>query len=272
VNEMKRCAIHTATTKPWDLETAVRKYAEAGVAGISVWKEALEGRDPAVAGRMIRIAGLSAVSLVRGGFFPAADPDLRGQRIRDNERLIGVAAELGSPLLVLVCGADPKVRIDETRWQVRAGIEAILPMAEAAGVKLAIEPLHPMYAGDRSVINTLEEANDLCESLRSPALGVAIDLYHVWWDPDLEAQIARAGRLGAIMAFHVCDWKTPLLDMLEDRGLMGEGCIDLPRARGWVEAAGFRGFVEIEIFSKRFWGMDQDVYLRMMLDAFRERV
>jgi len=272
MKDLKRCAIHTATTKPWDLETAIQKYAEAGVAGISVWKEALGDRNPAAAGRLIREAGLSAVSLVRGGFFPAAEPGIRAQRIKENERLIRVAAALGAPLLVLVCGADPKVDIAEARLQVEAGIEAILPLAEAEGIKLAIEPLHPMYAGDRSVINTLAEANELCERLRSSALGVAVDLYHVWWDPTLEAQIARSGRLGALMAFHVCDWKTPLLDLLEDRGLMGEGCIDIPRIRGWVEAAGFSGFVEVEIFSKRFWAMDQDLYLGMILDAFREHV
>lgn len=272
MNDTKRSAIHTATTKPWDLETAVRKYAQAGVAGISVWKEALEGRDPAKAGAMIRSAGLSVVSLVRGGFFPAAEAEVRRARIRENERLIHVASELGAPLIVLVCGADPKVRIAEARDQVAAGIEAILPVAKAAGVKLAIEPLHPMYAGDRSVINTLAEANDLCERFGSTSLGLAVDVYHVWWDPALEAQIARAGRLGQIMAFHVCDWKTPVLDMLEDRGLMGEGCIDIPRIRGWVEAAGFKGFVEVEIFSRRFWAMDQDEWLRMILQALKEGV
>lgn len=272
MDDMRRSAVHTATTKPWDLETAVRKYADAGIAGISVWKEALEGRDSKKAGAMIRSAGLTAVSLVRGGFFPSADAGIRQQRIRDNERLIRTAAELGAPLVVLVCGADPKVRIADARRHVEEGIEAILPLAEAEGVKLAIEPLHPMFAGDRSVINTLAEANGLCERLHSTSLGVAVDVYHVWWDPDLEAQIARAGRLGALFAFHVCDWKTPVLDMLEDRGLMGEGCVDIPRMRGWVEAAGFKGFVEVEIFSKRFWAMDQDEYLGMILGALREHV
>ncbi len=272
MNDMKRSAIHTATTKSWDLETAVRKYAEAGIAGISVWKEALEGRDPNKASAMIRSAGLQTVSLVRGGFFPAADAEIRKQRIKDNERLIHTAAELGAPLIVLVCGADPKVKIADARRQVEAGIEAILPLAQAEGVRLAIEPLHPMYSGDRSVINTLAEANDLCERIRSPSLGLAVDVYHVWWDPELEAQIARSGRTGALMAFHVCDWKTPVLDILEDRGLMGEGCVDIPRIRGWVEEAGFKGFVEVEIFSRRFWAMDQDRYLGMILDALREHV
>ncbi len=272
MNDASRCAVHTATTRPWDLETAVRKYAEAGVAGISVWKEALEGRDPAGAGAMIRSAGLSVVSLVRGGFFPAAEAAVRLERIRDNERLIHVAADLGAPLVVLVCGADPRVTIADARDQVSAGIEAILPVAQAAGVRLAIEPLHPMYAGDRSVINTLREANDLCERFGSASLGLAVDVYHVWWDPELESQIARAGRLGLIKAFHVCDWKTPLLDTLEDRGLMGEGCVDIPGIRGWVEAAGFKGFVEVEIFSRRYWAMDQDDWLRKLLQAMREHV
>lgn len=272
MKNLERCAIHTVTTKPWDLETAIRKYADAGVAGVSVWKEALEGRDPAAAGKRIRAAGLSVVSLVRGGFFPARDAELRRERIRENERLIRVAAALGAPQIVLVCGADPRVPIAEARLQVQAGMEAILPLAASEGVQLVVEPLHPMYAGDRSVINTLREANDLCERLGRSGLGVAVDLYHVWWDPELEAEIARAGRLGLLAAFHVCDWKTPLEDMLEDRGLMGEGCIDIPGIRGWVEAAGFKGFVEVEIFSRRFWAMDQDIYLRMILEAFREHV
>ena len=162
--------------------------------------------------------------------------------------------------------------IADARDQVSAGIEAILPVAQAAGVRLAIEPLHPMYAGDRSVINTLREANDLCERFGSASLGLAVDVYHVWWDPELESQIARAGRLGLIKAFHVCDWKTPLLDTLEDRGLMGEGCVDIPGIRGWVEAAGFKGFVEVEIFSRRYWAMDQDDWLRKLLQAMREHV
>jgi len=272
MNDLGRLAIHTATTKPWDLETAIRKYADAGVSGISVWKEALEGRDPAAAGAEIRAAGLAAVSLVRGGFFPAPDPETRAARIRDNERLIRISAELGAPLLVLVCGAHPQVRIDEARDHVRAGIETILPLAEREGVRLAMEPLHPMYAGDRSVINTMKEALDLRERIGCPALCVAVDVYHVWWDPELEAQIERAGRLGALAAFHVCDWKTPLEDMLEDRGLMGEGCIDIPRIRAWVEKAGFQGFAEVEIFSRRFWAMDQDEYLGLILKAFREHV
>lgn len=269
---LSRCAVHTATTKPWDLETAIRKYSEAGVKGISVWKEALEGRDPAKAGAAIRAAGLSAVSLVRGGFFVAPDPSTRASRIKDNERLVRTAAALGAPMVVLVCGADPSVRISEARAQIEQGIEALLPTAEAEGIKLAIEPLHPMYAGDRAAINTLAEANGLCDRLSSKALGVAVDVYHVWWDPELEAQIARAGASESLFAFHVCDWKTPLLDVLEDRGLMGEGCIDIPKIRSWVEAAGFRGFVEVEIFSRRFWAMDQDAWLGMLLEAFEEHV
>ncbi|HEY9054822.1 MAG TPA: sugar phosphate isomerase/epimerase family protein, partial [Rectinemataceae bacterium] len=152
------------------------------------------------------------------------------------------------------------------------GIEAILPEAERLGVKLAVEPLHPMYADARSVINTLGQATDLCERIGSPMLGVAVDVYHLWWDPDLESQILRCGALGKILAFHVCDWRTPTIDFLNDRGLPGEGCIDIRLIRSWVERAGFSGFVEMEIFSNRLWAMDQDEFLARILRSFKEKV
>ncbi|MCK7577213.1 MAG: sugar phosphate isomerase/epimerase [Chromatiales bacterium] len=187
-------------------------------------------------------------------------------RIRDNERADprrGATSARRS--LVLVCGADPKVRIAEARGPGRGGHRGRPARGtRPQGVRLAIEPLHPMYAGDRSVINTLERGQRPLRAVpRAPSLGVAVDVYHVWWDPELEAQIERAGRLGNLAAFHVCDWKTPSVDMLEDRGLMGEGCIDIPRIRGWVEAAGFRRLRRGRRSSrKRFWAMDQDDYLR----------
>jgi len=272
MNDLSRFAIHTMTTKPWPLETAVAKYAEAGVSGVSVWKETLGGMKPSRAAALIGRAGLKTVSMVRGGFFPAADEELRRRRIADNIALIRTSAELGAPLIVLVCGADPQVPLDLARKQVEAGIEAILPEAEKAGIRLAIEPLHPMYADTRSVVNTMRQANDLCAAIGHPSLGVAVDVYHVWWDPELETEIARCGALGRIFAFHVCDWRSPTVDMLNDRGLMGEGCIDIPRIRGWVEKAGFSGFVEVEIFSDRLWALDQDVFLGMIKKAFKEKV
>ncbi|MFZ3110205.1 MAG: sugar phosphate isomerase/epimerase family protein [Rectinemataceae bacterium] len=272
MKDFSRFAIHTFTTKPWPLATAVAKYAEAGVSGISVWKETIEGIKPSAAAALIRQAGLTTVSMVRGGFFPAASEDERRRRIPDNISLIHASAELGAPLIVLVCGADPRVPLDKAREQVAAGLEAILPEAEKAGIKLAIEPLHPMYADTRSVVNTMRQANDLCERFDRPSLGVAVDVYHTWWDPELEPEIARCGAMGKIFAFHVCDWKSPTVDMLNDRGLMGEGCIDIPRIRGWVEKAGFAGFVEVEIFSNRYWAMDQDEFLGMVKKAWKEKV
>jgi len=272
MNDLSRFAIHTMTTKPWPLETAVVKYAEAGVRGISVWKETIEGMKPSKAASLIGEAGLKTVSMVRGGFFPAPGENERRRKIENNLSLIRATAELGAPLIVLVCGADPRVPIDAARAQVTAGIEAILPEAEKAGVKLAIEPLHPMYADVRSVVNTMKQANDLCARFDHAGLGVAVDVYHVWWDPELEHEISRCGRMGKIFAFHVCDWRSPTVDMLNDRGLMGEGCIDIPRIRGWVEKAGFKGFVEVEIFSDRLWSLDQDLFLGMIKNAYKEHV
>ncbi len=272
MEDSTRYAIHTITTKPWPLALAARKYAEAGITGVSVWKESLAGLSPREAADILGDAGLKVVSTVRGGFFVAPGESEREKRIEDNLDFLRMSAELGAPHAVLVCGAHPAVGLAEARDQVRRGIEAILPEAERLGVSLAVEPLHPMYADARSVINTLGQANDLCEKIGSPRLGVAVDVYHLWWDPELEAQIARCGALGKILAFHVCDWRTPTLDFLNDRGLPGEGCIDIPLIRSWVEKAGFSGFVEMEIFSDRLWAMDQDEFLVRILRSFEERV
>lgn len=272
MEQLDRLALHSITTKPWDLSTAVHNYHEAGVRGISIWKEAYEGIGAARAGKMARAEGLSVVSLVRGGFFVHPDNEERARRVQANLDLIREAAELGAPHIVLVCGAHRGVRIEEARRQVAQGLEQIAPFAEREGVRLAIEPLHPMYAGDRSVINTLAEALDLCDALKSPSLGVAVDVYHVWWDPELMAQIGRAGASSRLFAFHVCDWKTPLDDMLEDRGLMGEGCIDIPRIRAAVDGAGFKGMIEVEIFSRRYWALDQNLWLSNVVEAYRKFV
>ncbi len=260
--------IHTITTKPWSLEETMEHYPKAGVEGISVWTDALEGRDAGVAGRQLREAGLDIVSLVRGGFFPAATPTGRQKAIDDNLRLLDQAAELGAPLIVLVCGAVPGQPLPVSRQQIADGIEAILPTAEKLGVRLGIEPLHPMYADDRSAITSLAQANDICQLLNSPNLGATLDVYHLWWDPDLEREITRCGNNGHIFSFHVCDWKTPTTDLLNDRGLMGEGCIDIQGIRSQVQAAGFDGFTEVEIFSNHYWAMDQEVFLKKIVDAY----
>jgi sugar phosphate isomerase/epimerase len=272
LTDLSRLCVHTITTKPWPVETAAAKFAAAGMKGITVWRDTLAGRDIAKTGQLLRDHGLGVVSLCRGGFFPAPTADARAKALDDNRRAITEAQALGAPLIVLVCGAVPGQPLAESRKQIVDGIAALLPDCQAAVVKLAIEPLHPMYAGDRSAVNTLGQANDMVEQLRSPLVGVAADVYHLWWDPALEQEIARCGRLGALFSYHVCDWRTPTVDMLNDRGLMGEGCIPLRQIRSWVEAAGFRGFNEVEVFSTRLWAGDQDDYLAKIVQAYRDHV
>jgi len=271
LTDLSRICLHTITTKPWSLDQACREYARAGVKGISVWRDTLVGRDASMAGRRLRSAGLDIVSLVRGGFFPAIDVAGRREAIDENLHCIDEAAALGAPIIVLVCGAVAGQPLAESRKQIAEGIAAILPHAKAAGVKLAIEPLHPMYADTRSAINTMKQANDLAAQFDA-SVGVAVDVYHLWWDEQLEAEIARCGKLGRLFAFHVCDWRSPTEDMLNDRGLMGEGCIPLREIRGWVEAAGFNGFIEVEIFSHRLWRMDQLEFLRQVTAAYLRHV
>jgi sugar phosphate isomerase/epimerase len=171
-------------------------------------------------------------------------------------------------MLVLVCGADPSQSLDESRKQIQDGIAAIIPEAAAAGVRLAIEPLHPMYADTRSAINTLSQANDMAEALSSKWVAVAVDVYHLWWDPFLEKEIKRCGEKGNLAAFHICDWKQPTTDILLDRGLMGDGCIPVKQIRSWVEATGFTGFNEVEIFSNAYWQKDQAEFLDKIIKAY----
>ena len=268
ITDLSKLCIHTVTTKPWRIEEAADKFARAGVAGISVWRDALEGRNIKKTGQMLRDSGLGIASYVRGGFFPAKEEKARRAAIDDNKKMIDEAVELGAPLIVLVCGADPGQSLAESRKQIREGIAAVLPHAEKSGIKLGIEPLHPMYADNRSAINTLKQANDMAEALNAEHLGVVVDLYHLWWDPELEKEIRRCGNNGNLFAFHICDWKTPTEDLLLDRGLMGEGCINIRQIRGWVESAGFSGFNEVEIFSNKYWAMDQNVFVQMIIAAY----
>lgn len=269
-NDISKLCIHTITTKPWKIEDAAKKFSKAGVKGITVWRDALEGRNIKQTGQMLRDHGLSIVSLCRGGFFAHKDLNKRKEAIDDNRKAIEEAAELGTSMVVLVCGADPSQSLKESRKQIQDGIVAVIPDASEAGVKLTIEPLHPMYADTRSAINTLAQANDMAEELNSAWVGVAIDVYHLWWDPFLEEEIKRSGENGNLSAFHICDWKVPTTDLLLDRGLMGEGCIPVKKIRSWVEAAGFKGFNEVEIFSNSYWKEDQAEFLKKVIKAYKE--
>jgi sugar phosphate isomerase/epimerase len=269
ITDLSRLCLHTITTKPWSIEVAAEKYATAGITGITVWRQALQDRDPEKVGEMLRALNLEIVSLCRGGFFASAMPEERQAAISDNLSAIDQAAALGAPMVVIVCGADPRQSLDKSRMQIKIGLETVLEHAESRGIKLAIEPLHPMYADARSAINTLRQANDLVEAIGSSQLGAAVDVYHLWWDPELEEQIHRSGEMGSLFAFHVSDWKTPTIDLLNDRGLMGEGCIPLQQIRGWMEQAGFKGFHEVEIFSNRWWQNDMDQFLQKIVAAYR---
>jgi len=268
LTDFSRLCVHTITTRPWSIEEATGAYAAAGVKGVTVWRQWLERRDIGKVGRSLKAAGIEVVSLCRGGFFPAADAAGRRRAIDDNLKALDEAQALGAPLIVLVCGATPGQPLDVSRAQIADGIAAVLDRAHEANVRLGVEPLHPMYADSRSAVNTLRQANDMCDQLNSPLVGAIVDAYHVWWDPDLESQIRRCGQAGRIFAFHVSDWRTPTEDMLNDRGLMGEGCIDVRQIRGWVEESGFDGFVEVEVFSNRYWATDQGEFLEKIKDAY----
>ena len=220
------------------------------------------------AAQLVREHRLALSGYCRGGMFPAIDAAGRAAALDDNRRAVDEAKTLAATCLVLVVGGLPGALAGRpqskdlfaARNDVRDGIAATLEYAKSVGMPLAIEPLHPMYAADRACVNTLEQALDLCDAIDpsattsepQAALGVAVDVYHVWWDPKLEAQITRAGR-ARLHAFHVCDWLVPTRDLLDDRGMMGDGVIDIARIRGWVEAAGFDGYSEVEIFSSEDW-------------------
>jgi sugar phosphate isomerase/epimerase len=268
---MRRLCVHTITTKPLSLEECLVHFPQRGVSGITIWRQALEGRDLGSVARQTRDAGLEVVSLCRGGFFPAATAAGRQAAIDDNLKAINQAHAIGAPLIVLVCGAVPGQSLVESRKQIADGIAAVLPAAEQAGVKLAIEPLHPMYADDRSAVNTMRQAHEICDLLGSPkSVGIALDVYHVWWDPELKSQIDLAGQTGRLQAFHICDWRTPTIDLLNDRGLMGEGCINIKEISDWVDATGFTGYREVEIFSNRLWAMDQHVFLEKIAASYAQ--
>ena len=260
--DFSKLCIHTQTTKPWTLEECIINFASAGVKGISIWRHLLEGKDLNKIKLLLDSNRMDVVSLVRGGFFPSVDPKKRLSAIEDNQLAIEQASALGAPLVVLVCGAEPKQSLESSRKQIKEGITALIPLAEKRKVKLAIEPLHPMYGAEKSAILTLGQANEMCELIDSPWVGIAIDVYHLWWDDQLKNEIIRCGKNKNILAFHICDWRVNTIDFLTDRGLMGEGCIDIKKIREWIEAAGFDGYNEVEVFSERLWSGDQKQYLK----------
>ena len=257
-------ALNAATVrKQWDLAQIINGCARHGIRGISPWRDQIQKIGLRRTISLVKQHGLSVTGLCRGGFF--AEKNWKD----DNLRAIEEAHELGAAALVLVVGGMPPGSKDlaSARSHVRDCIGAILPEARKAGVPLAIEPLHPMQVG-RAVVSTLEQALDMCDALGEGA-GVAVDVYHVWWDPKLEAQLARAR--GRVLGYHICDWLPATRDLFNDRGMMGDGVVDLPRIRGWVEAAGYRGMQEVEIFSDLdWWRRDPDEVLKTCVVRARQ--
>jgi sugar phosphate isomerase/epimerase len=255
-------SINTATVrrqhgKDWPLPQILEACAARGIRAVSPWRDQVQAAGLAATARQLRTLGLELSGYCRGGMFTN-----EGWR-DDNRRALDEACTLNAPCLVLVVGGLPGALagraqhkdIAGARERVTEGIAALLDEARERGMPLAIEPLHPMYAADRACINTLAQALDVCDQLDpqlTGALGVALDVYHVWWDPQLDAQITRAGR-ERLLAFHVCDWLTPTTDLLNDRGMMGDGVIDIPRLRALVEGQGYAGYSEVEIFSAANW-------------------
>ena len=283
-------SVNTATVRKsrgieLGLTDIIEACARRGIRAISPWRDQVAAVGLTTVSKLLKAHSLELSGYCRGGMFPATTDAALQSAHDDNRRAVDEACALGAQCLVLVVGALPGALagqaahkdLERSRNQVSDGIGALLGYARSSGMPLAIEPLHPMYAADRACINTLEQALDVCDELdpmgpspderqsqttwhqaqpavQAPpaALGVALDVYHVWWDPKLQAQIARAG-CRRLLAFHVCDWLTPTADLLNDRGMMGDGVIDIPKIRGWVEAQGFAGYSEVEIFSAANW-------------------
>lgn len=253
--DAQRLSINTATVrKQWTLDQIIEGCARHQIRGISPWRDQVQALGLQKTAQLIRSNELAVSGYCRGGMFPGIDEAARRAADDDNRRAVDEALALNAACLVLVVGGLPGESKDiaGARSQVRDGLGRLLEYARKAGMPLAIEPLHPMYAADRACINTLEQANDLCDELGDNGLGIAVDLYHTWWDPKFYAEIERAGRK-RILGFHICDWLVPTRDLLLDRGMMGDGVIDIRAARQAVEALGYTGAHEVEIFSEHTW-------------------
>jgi len=274
-------SLNTATVRQqWSLTEIISGCAQHGIGLISPWRDQVAATGLKETAQRVRDAGLALSGYCRGGMFPAPDRASRRAALDDNKRAVDEALALGAPCLVLVVGGLPKdgegrvvsKDLAGAREVVRDGIGELREYARPAGMPLAIEPLHPMYAADRACVNTMAHANDLCDEL-GEGVGIAVDVYHVWWDPNLQREIDRAGgHSGRLLAYHICDWLVPTTDLLLDRGMMGDGVIDLPRIRSWMEAAGYRGAHEVEIFSAgNWWKRDPNDVLRTCRIRHQER-
>jgi sugar phosphate isomerase/epimerase len=270
---MNRYSLNQATTKFWPLEDVVGASAKAGLDWIGLWREPVQEYGVEKAAKLVADSGLRVSSLCRGGFFTAPTDEERKAAVADNRRALEEAAALGTDTLVLVSGGLPPGSrdLDGARAMVSDGLAELAPYAGELGVRLAIEPLHPMFCSDRCVVSSLGGALDIAEQFPSSQVGVVVDAYHVWWDADVYRQIARAG--DRICSYQVCDWIVPLpADVLLGRGMMGDGSIELRRLREACDAAGYGGPVEVEIFNGELWAAPGQEVFDTALARYREHV
>lgn len=267
---LEKLSLNQITTENWNLREAVEGCVRQEIPYISLWRHKIEEIGFKESKKIMTDSGIKLSSLCRGGMFPQATAELRQKSLDDNFRAVEEAAELGTDTLVLVCGPAANRDLETARKHVEEGIEKLVPFAEQHGVKLGIEPLHPMYAADRSVVVTLAQANTMAEKYTPEQVGVVVDVFHVWWDPDLYNQIARAK--GRILGFHVSDWNVPITDTFKSRQMMGDGVIEIRRIREAVEQAGYFGPIEVEIMNQAIWDMPGDETLKLMKDRYLQYV
>ena len=261
-----RLSLNQKTTNNWGVREVAEGCARAGIGFVGLWRDKVSETGLSESARVVRDAGLRVSSLCRGGMFPAVDAAERRARLEDNRRAVDEAAALGTDVLVLVCGPAPERDLEAARVMVEDGISELAPYAAEMRVKLAIEPFHPVLMQERSVIVTLAQALDIAERFESERVGVVVDAYHVWWDPELYPQIARAS--GRIFGFHANDWLPPKRELLLSRAMMGDGPIEIRRIREAVDAAGYAGPIEVEIFNQDIWNAPGDEVLGLTKERY----
>jgi sugar phosphate isomerase/epimerase len=268
--EKSRLSLNQITTPNWSVAEAAEGCARHGVRSIALWRHKIEEAGLEASVRAVSDAGLHVSSVCRGGMFPAPAEADRKKNIEDNFRAADQAAALKADSLVMVVGGSAGMSIDEARNMVADGVAALVPYARQRGVRIGLEPLHPMYAAERSVLVTIGQALDLARAYDAGDVGVILDSFHIWWDPCIEKQITQAR--GRILGFHVSDWLNPLPDVLLGRGLMVDGTIDNRKLRGLVEQAGYDGPIEVEIFNRALWDADPDAVLAQVIERFEKFV
>jgi sugar phosphate isomerase/epimerase len=275
MSDYSRLSLNSATTKKWTLAEAVEGCVQAGIPALGPWRDIVADAGLDKAARLIKDAGLRVSSLCRGGFLTAPDPEGQSAALADNRAAVLEAVALETSELFLVVGglAPGEKDVVAARRRVADRLEDLVPFAVEHGVRLVLEPLHPMYAADRALISTLGQALDLASPYDPTAVGVAVDTFHVWWDPELRSQIERAGRENRIASYQVCDFNLPIAaDALLSRGMMGDGVIDFATIGTWVRDAGYTGDIEVEIFNQEIWDADGNAVLETVKERYAELV